>query len=61
MEDKGQPAKQQHTSKRIFERLRDEHEYSGGITIVKDYMHERRQRDARDVRAAATQSGARAS
>src|SRR5437868_9407590 len=31
-EDKGQPAKQQHTSKRIFERLRDEHGYTGGIT-----------------------------
>jgi len=43
-EDKGQPAKQQHTSKRIFERLRDEHGYIGGITIVKDYVHERRQR-----------------
>jgi len=34
-EDKGQPAKQQHTSKRIFERLRDEHGYNGGITIVR--------------------------
>src|SRR6266851_9541623 len=43
-EDKGRPAKQQHTSKRIFERLRDEHGYSGGMTIVKDYVHERRQR-----------------
>jgi len=43
-DDKGQPAKQQHTSKRIFERLRDEHGYTGGITIVKDYVHERRQR-----------------
>src|SRR5450755_4501783 len=43
-EDKGQPAKQQHTSKRIFERLRDEHGYGGGKTIVKDYVHERRQR-----------------
>src|SRR5208282_5604587 len=43
-EDKGRPAKQQHTSKRIFERLRDEHGYTGGITIVKDYVHERRQR-----------------
>src|SRR5258707_8429177 len=43
-EDKGQPAKQQHTSKRIFERLRDDHGYSGGITVVKDYVHERRQR-----------------
>jgi transposase len=43
-EDKGQPAKQQHTSKRIFERLRDEHGYTGGITVVKDYVHERRLR-----------------
>ncbi len=43
-EDKTRPAKQQHTSKRIFERLRDEHGYSGGITIVKDYVHERRLR-----------------
>jgi len=43
-EDKRRPAKQQHTSKRIFERLRDEHGYAGGITIVKDYVHELRQR-----------------
>ncbi len=42
-EDQGRPAKQRHTSKRIFERLRDEHCYSGGLTIVKDYVHERRQ------------------
>ncbi|HSG70020.1 MAG TPA: IS21 family transposase [Planctomycetaceae bacterium] len=28
--------KQRHTTKRIFERLRDEHGYSGGITIVSD-------------------------
>ena len=33
-EDEGRPRKQRHTSKRIFERLRDEHGYSGGITIV---------------------------
>jgi transposase len=32
------PRKQQHTSKRIFERLRDEHGFTGGITIVKDYV-----------------------
>jgi transposase len=43
-EDKDGPKKQQHTSKRIFERLRDEHGYSGGITIVKDYVALRRQR-----------------
>ena len=35
-EVKGRPAKQRHTSKRIFERLRDEHGYGGGLTIVKD-------------------------
>jgi transposase len=43
-EDKGQPAKQQHTAKRIFERLRDEYGYGGGITIVRGYVHEQRQR-----------------
>jgi len=43
-EDKVQPAKQQHTAKRIFERLRDEHGYAGGITIVRSYVHERRER-----------------
>ncbi|HEY6395003.1 MAG TPA: IS21 family transposase, partial [Candidatus Binataceae bacterium] len=43
-EDKERPAKQQHTSKRIFERLRDEHGYTGGITVVKEYVHERRLR-----------------
>ena len=30
--------KQRHTSKRIFERLRDEHGFEGGLTIVKDYI-----------------------
>ena len=35
-EDKARPAKQHHTAKRIFERLRDEHGFTGGITIVKD-------------------------
>jgi transposase len=43
-EDKGRPKKQQHTSKRIFERLRDEHGFSGGVTIVKDYVAGFRQR-----------------
>ena len=36
--DESRPRKQRHTSKRIFERLRDEHGCSGGITIVKDYV-----------------------
>ena len=43
-EDKSRPTKQRHTSKRIFERLRDEHGFAGGLTIVKDYVHERRLR-----------------
>ncbi len=45
--DKQVPKKQKHTSKRVFERLRDEHGYSGGITIVKDYIFaaKRRQRE----------------
>ncbi|MGD9885360.1 MAG: IS21 family transposase, partial [Reyranella sp.] len=43
-EDKARPAKQRHTSKRIFERLRDEHGYGGGLTIVKDYVLLQRQR-----------------
>jgi len=36
-QDKQQPGKQRHTAKRIFERLRDEHGYAGGITIVRGY------------------------
>src|SRR5262245_15382365 len=43
-EDKRRPKKQQHTAKRIFERLRDEHGFTGGITIVKEYVAGWRQR-----------------
>ena len=43
-EDKSRPAKQQHTAKRIFDRLRDEHGYGGRITIVRDYVREQCQR-----------------
>jgi hypothetical protein len=42
-EDKARPAKQRHTSKRSFERLRDKYGCSGGVTIVKDYVLARRQ------------------
>ena len=38
-EDKARPAKQRHTAARIFERLKAEHGFSGGYTIVKDYVH----------------------
>lgn len=34
--DQQAPPKQRHTARRIFERLRDEYGYAGGITIVKD-------------------------
>ena len=43
-DDKLRPKKQQHTAKRLFERLRDEHGFTGGITIVKDYVAGWRQR-----------------
>ncbi len=32
--DKMAPAKQRHTAKRIFERLRDEHGFLGGYAVV---------------------------
>jgi transposase len=37
-DDKQRPAKQRHTAKRIFERLKEEHGFTGGYTIVKDYV-----------------------
>jgi hypothetical protein len=48
-DDKARPKKQQHTAKRIFERLRDEHAFTGGITIVKDYVAGVQQRSAEMV------------
>jgi len=41
-QDKAEGKKQRHTAKRIFERLRDEHSYTGGYTIVKDYVRLRK-------------------
>ena len=43
-EDRTVHRKQHHTAKRIFERLRDEHGFTGKETIVKDYVRERRLR-----------------
>jgi transposase len=37
-DDQNQPKKQRHTAKRIFDRLRQEHGYTGGYTVVKDYV-----------------------
>ena len=36
------PRKQRHTTKRIFERLKDEYGFDGGYTTVKDYVRENR-------------------
>ena len=44
MMDQTGPVKQRHTAKRIFERLRDEHSFAGGYTIVKDYVRLSRSR-----------------
>ena len=43
-EDKTRPARQRHTAKRVFDRLRDEHGFTGGYTIVKDYLRSAAQR-----------------
>ena len=47
LEDQGRNRKQRHTAKRVLERLREEHRFTGGYTIIKDYMreHERRGRE----------------
>jgi len=37
-EDKQRPVKQRHTAKRIFDRLKQEYQFTGGYTIVKDYV-----------------------
>ena len=44
------PRKRRHTAHRIFERLRDEHGFTGGYTIVKDYVRARRQSKRAAVR-----------
>lgn len=43
-EDKKVPRKQRHTAKRIHEWLRAEHGFTGGHTIIKDYVRERTRR-----------------
>jgi transposase len=41
-EDRERPRKQRHTVRRIFQRLKVEHGFAGGETIVKDYVRARR-------------------
>ena len=45
-DDRKAPRKQRHTARRIFERLRDEHGYTGGLTIVKQAVAAWRTRSA---------------
>ena len=59
VDDRQAPKKQRHTAQRIFERLRDEHGYTGGITIVKGLRARAPPAAARDVRAFAARSGTR--
>ena len=35
---------QRHTAKRVYDRLREEHGFTGGYTIIKDYIRERERR-----------------
>lgn len=43
-DDESQPKKQRHTAKRIYDRLREEHQFAGGYTVVKDYVRQARLR-----------------
>lgn len=43
-DDHDAPKKQRHTALRIFHRLRDEHDFSGGHTIVKQAVRDWKQR-----------------
>ena len=43
-DDKSKLKKQRHTAKRIHARLREEHGFTGGITIVTDYVREKKRR-----------------
>ncbi|MGC8550690.1 MAG: hypothetical protein ACP5M4_13425, partial [Acidobacteriaceae bacterium] len=47
-DDKQRPARQRHTAKRIFDRLKEEHQFTGGYTIVKDYVRSATLRGHRD-------------
>jgi len=42
--DRQAPVKQRHTAKRILERLRAEHGFTGSYTIIKDYVRQKRLR-----------------
>jgi len=37
-DDKQRPVKQRHTAKRIFEQLKEEHQFTSGYMILKGYV-----------------------
>lgn len=39
-DDEARPRKQRHTVRRIYDRLKDEHAFTGSYTIVKDYVRQ---------------------
>jgi transposase len=43
-DDRSMSKKQRHTAKRIFDRLKAEHDFTGGYTIIKDYVREQKLR-----------------
>lgn len=43
-DDQSRPNKQRHTARRIYDRLREEHAFTGGYTTVKDYVRQARLR-----------------
>ena len=44
LDDRDVLKKQRHTAVRIFERLRDEHDYQGGYTVVREFVAKERLR-----------------
>lgn len=44
--DKQEPAKQRHTARRIYQRLKEEHGYAGGESIIREAVREYKQRTA---------------
>lgn len=42
VDDQSQPKKQRHTAQRIWDRLKGEHGFGGGYTVVKDYGRQAR-------------------
>ena len=55
--DRTMPRKQRHTAKRVFDRLREECGFTGGYTIIKDYIRERKRWGGRPPAASMCQGG----